>query len=89
MKLQPDDLQQVAALTLQHYNHRAEEFRRGTSSVSQNIEALLSYIEAPPYTILDLDCGPGRDLKAFRDLGHAPSVWTARSGSSKWHAKLA
>jgi len=26
----------------------------------------------PPYRILDLGCGPGRDLKGFKDLGHEP-----------------
>jgi SAM-dependent methyltransferase len=75
MKLQPDDLKNISSLTLQHYDDRADEFWRGTKShdVRQNIEALLKYIEAEaPYAILDLGCGPGRDLKAFRDLGHAP-----------------
>jgi len=75
MKLQPHDLKQIAQATLQHYDDHAEEFWRGTSShdVSQNIEALLKYIEAaPPFAILDLGCGPGRDLKAFRNLGHGP-----------------
>ena len=39
--------------------------------VGQNIAALLKYIEGKsPHTILDFGCGPGRDLKAFRDLGH-------------------
>ena len=75
MKLQPDELEQIASVTLLHYDNRADEFWRGTSShdVSQNIEAMLRYIEAtPPFGILDLGCGPGRDLKTFRDLGHAP-----------------
>src|SRR3954471_11494210 len=75
MKLQSLDLNQVAQATLQHYDDHAEEFWRGTRShdVSQNIEALLKYIEAtPPVAILDLGCGPGRDLRAFRDLGHNP-----------------
>ena len=27
---------------------------------------------APPFAILDFGCGPGRDLKAFKDLGHEP-----------------
>jgi SAM-dependent methyltransferase len=75
MTLERDDLNQIASTTLRHYDDRADEFWRGTSShdVSQNIEALLKYIEAtPPFAILDLGCGPGRDLKAFRDLGHAP-----------------
>ncbi len=34
--------------------------------------ALLRYLEgAPPFAILDLGCGPGRDLRTFADLGHA------------------
>src|ERR1041384_7324214 len=75
MKLSSRDLDDVADLTLQHYTARAEQFWEGTRGhdVSQNIEALLQYIEgSPPYAILDLGCGPGRDLKAFSDLGHAP-----------------
>jgi SAM-dependent methyltransferase len=39
--------------------------------VSQNYAALLDHIEgAAPFRILDLGCGPGRDLKYFRSLGH-------------------
>ena len=39
--------------------------------MSQNIAALLDHIEGrPPFTILDFGCGPGRDLKAFKELGH-------------------
>lgn len=66
-------LEQLSQRTLAHYNQRAEEFFTGTVShdVSQNIAALLKCIEAPtPYLILDLGCGPGRDLKAFSELGH-------------------
>ncbi len=73
MKLGPRDLAQIANLTLDHYNQRAEEFRDGTQDhdVSQNIAALLRHIEAePPFTILDFGCGPGRDLEAFAALGH-------------------
>jgi len=65
----------IAARTLQHYNDRAEEFREGTQGhdVSQNIAALLKHIEGnPPAAILDLGCGPGRDLGTFAGLGHAP-----------------
>jgi SAM-dependent methyltransferase len=72
-KLNARDLESVAGLTLQHYDDRAEDFWKGTRGhdVSQNIAALLQYIEAkPPYAILDLGCGPGRDLKAFAELGH-------------------
>jgi len=63
----------VSRLTLEHYDRRAEDFWDGTRhhDVRQNIEALLNALEAtPPFTILDLGCGPGRDLKAFTGLGH-------------------
>jgi SAM-dependent methyltransferase len=63
----------VSARTLAHYDQHAESFREGTRDhdVSQNVAALLRHIEgAPPFTILDLGCGPGRDLAAFTRLGH-------------------
>jgi len=66
-------MNEVSRLTLAHYDQRAEEFWRSTRDhdVRQNIEALLRHLEgAPPCTILDFGCGPGRDLKAFTDLGH-------------------
>jgi SAM-dependent methyltransferase len=60
---------------------------------------LLKAIEAaPPFTILDLGCGPGRDLKTFAALGHnavgldgcASFVDMARSfsGCEVWHQNL-
>lgn len=73
MQLTPADLQKIAALTLEHYERNAESFWEGTRDhdVSQNIAALLEAIEGePPYTILDIGCGPGRDLKVFASLGH-------------------
>jgi SAM-dependent methyltransferase len=73
MKLKPQDLDRVSALTLEHYNQRAGDFFAGTRDhdVSQNIAALLAHIEVgPPCAILDFGCGPGRDLKTFSDLGH-------------------
>jgi SAM-dependent methyltransferase len=73
VKLSSRDLERLAGLTLEHYDQRAEDFWEGTRDhdVSQNIAALLQHIEAPPpFTILDLGCGPGRDLKAFADLSH-------------------
>src|SRR5258708_12429954 len=72
MKLDPNDLEKIAAGTLDHYNGRAEQFWEGTRDhdVSQNVAALLRHITAPaPYTILDLGCGPGRDLKTFTAMG--------------------
>lgn len=73
MKMNPEDLKEISDFTLEYYNRNAEEFWEGTRDhdVSQNIEALLRYIEGePPFTILDFGCGPGRDLKAFVELGH-------------------
>jgi SAM-dependent methyltransferase len=73
MKLNPQDLEKVTDLTLDHYNDRAESFWASTRdhNVNQNIAALLRCIEAePPFTILDFGCGPGRDLKVFAELGH-------------------
>ncbi len=73
MKLNPQDLENIAKLTLEHYDQRAENFWEGTRdhNVSQNIAALLENIEGEaPFAILDLGCGPGRDLKVFADLGH-------------------
>ena len=73
MKLGTPDLQRISEATLEHYEQRAEDFWRGTREhdVSQNIAALLRHLEGgPAFTILDLGCGPGRDLKAFRELGH-------------------
>lgn len=75
MKLASAELEQITGRTLDDYNARAEAFWQGTRDhdVSQNIATLLRHIEAaPPFAILDLGCGPGRDLKAFSALGHVP-----------------
>ena len=67
------DLQNISGPTLEYYNLRAKAFWEGTRDhdVNQNIQSLLQYIQAePPFTILDIGCGPGRDLKTFSDLGH-------------------
>ena len=64
---------EAAAITLAEYDRMSEAYRHGTADhdVSQNIAALLDAIEgAPPHVILDLGCGPGRDLRAFAALGH-------------------
>ena len=72
-RLAPDELEAVVRGTLEHYERNAASFWEGTRDhdVTQNTEALLACIEgAPPFTILDLGCGPGRDLKALTTLGH-------------------
>ncbi len=73
MTLAAKDLAAISTGTLAHYNGRAEAFWQGTRDhdVSQNIAALLSHVSvAPPLDILDLGCGPGRDLKTFAGSGH-------------------
>ena len=73
MPLDPHALEQIAALTLRHYSQSADAFREGTRDhdVGQNIAALLRHLQGePPFCLLDFGCGPGRDLKVFRDLGH-------------------
>lgn len=68
-------LAHISEKTLEHYSARAAEFWEGTRDhdVKQNIEALLRHIHGtPPFRILDFGCGPGRDLAAFRGLGHEP-----------------
>ena len=69
----PPTPRQLTERTLQHYEDNAPAFWQGTRDhdVSQNIEALLRHIQGlPPFTLLDLGCGPGRDLRSFTDRGH-------------------
>jgi SAM-dependent methyltransferase len=93
MLLTPEDLQRVASRTLSHYDEHARAYWEGTRDhdVSQNVDALLQAIEVPPpFELLDLGCGPGRDLKTFTALGHratglegsAPLAALARTNSS-------
>lgn len=75
MKTVSQEFGSSAETTLRYYDDHAESFLEGTRDhdVSQNIAALLKHIEGPPpFSILDFGCGPGRDLKAFTRLGHAP-----------------
>jgi SAM-dependent methyltransferase len=73
MSQTPEELHRVAARTLAHYDRNAQGYWEGTRDhdVRQNIEALLAHIDVPPpFTLLDFGCGPGRDLSAFKALGH-------------------
>ncbi len=73
-------------MTIAYYDRSAETYWDGTRDhdVSQNTAALLDAIEGdPPYSILDLGCGPGRDLYFFRSLGHDV---TGLDGSKKFVA---
>jgi SAM-dependent methyltransferase len=68
------ELERIARLTLAHYDARADAFWEGTRDhdVSQNVAALLEHTRGePPFEVLDLGCGPGRDLKTFAAMGHA------------------
>jgi len=68
-----EQLRRISEVTIAHYDRLAEAYWNGTRDhdVTQNYAALLDAIEGdPPYSILDLGCGPGRDLRYFRSLGH-------------------
>jgi SAM-dependent methyltransferase len=69
------ELRAIARATLDAYQGRVESFWEGTRDhdVSQNVEALLDALEGEgPFRILDLGCGPGRDLRDLRERGHDP-----------------
>src|SRR5258705_636829 len=62
------DLEKIAAVTLDHYNRHAEDFREGTRDhdVSQNTEALLQAIAGePPFAVLDFGCWADPDPTAL------------------------
>lgn len=72
-ELSAADLAALARRTLSHYDSSASSFRDGTRDhdVSQNYGALLRAVGGePPRVLLDLGCGPGRDLAYFKSLGH-------------------
>ena len=67
------EAREAAAATIAEYDRIATAYGRGTADhdVSQNIAALLESIEGEaPHAVLDLGCGPGRDLRRFAALGH-------------------
>ena len=67
------DVDSQIKATIEHYNNRAQPFWERTKDhdVRQNYEALLSHcVQNQKLSILDLGCGPGRDLKYFSELGH-------------------
>ena len=84
--------------TIAHYEGSADSFWEGTRDhdVSQNIEALIEALGGRSgLRILDLGCGPGRDLAAFKALGHTPTgldgcarfceMARAHAGCEVWH----
>lgn len=96
--LTPEELSTLTRSTVSHYQQHAEGFREGTKDhdVSQNVEALLRHLPGPfKQRILDLGCGPGRDLAAFVARGHLPvgldgaaafvAMARATTGCEVWH----
>jgi SAM-dependent methyltransferase len=69
------ELAQISSRTVADYEGRTDSFWMGTKDhdVSQNIDALLKYVEVKSgANILDFGCGPGRDLADFVARGHRP-----------------
>ena len=72
-KYDAEQLRRISEITIGYYDRMARPYWAGTRDhdVSQNCAALLDAIEGEaPYAVLDLGCGPGRDLHYFRSLGH-------------------
>lgn len=91
-------LDEIETVTLNHYEQNADNFWVGTKDhdVTQNYQALLSQFPAnQSLTILDMGCGPGRDVHYFKSLGHNPigldgclsfcEMARAYSGCDIWH----
>ena len=58
--------------TIAHYSRSAFEYRQGTwdHDVTQNYNALIDSLKGDgPHTVLDIGCGPGRDLAYFKSKG--------------------
>ena len=74
--LSPGKLDEITSRTLRHYEDGAEGFWAGTRDhdVTQNYAAFLGALpKRPGLRLLDLGCGPGRDLLHFKQLGHEPT----------------
>jgi len=65
-------MEESSSRTLGHYESRAAAFWEGTRDhdVNQNMDALHEAMQPEAKArVLDLGCGPGRDLKAWTDRG--------------------
>jgi SAM-dependent methyltransferase len=98
MNAEQHALSHITVRTLAHYQRTAEAYWVGTRDhdVSQNMTALLQHMATPgPWDLLDFGCGPGRDLKIFKGLGHRATgldgserfvaMARAYSGCAVWH----
>jgi len=65
-------MEQHEQITISEYQLTAEDYRIGiwNHDVSQNRDALIAATLKHKGRILDLGCGPGRDLVAFQNLGY-------------------
>ncbi len=71
--LSSDEIRRLSRETLDHYDRTAADFWEGTKDhdVTQNYRALLDALpKKKGLDILDLGCGPGRDLLYFKNQGH-------------------
>jgi SAM-dependent methyltransferase len=70
-----EKLDEIEAVTIDHYNQNAEAYWHGTENhdVVENYAAFLSpFPKDKILDILDLGCDPGRDVNYFKSLGHRP-----------------
>lgn len=84
MQIQAPDWAEIEKVTLNHYNQQAELYWQGTKDhdVSENYAAFLGALpQNQALDILDLGCGPGRDVFHFKRLGHRP---TGLDGSERF-----
>lgn len=65
-------MEQHEKITIAEYQATAAAFKSGTwdHDVSQNRDTLVAAMPRNPGKILDLGCGPGRDLVYFKEQGH-------------------
>ena len=70
-----DEIEYIEEVTFKDYGAKADTFWQRTKDhdVSQNYAAFLApFGEKSGLDILDLGCGPGRDITFFKELGHNP-----------------
>jgi SAM-dependent methyltransferase len=78
-------------ITIAEYQLTAEDYQIGTwnHDVSQNRDALTAAMSKPKGKILDLGCGPGRDLVAFQAMGYEVIGLDATPAFVKMASKVA